>query len=142
MWRPNSSMQRTALRAGADAGRSTHRVAHLTLASLAFLAFSAGAQTLAALPEAGAPTIGYPTVQAALEILRARAGVSFRTESGWLIAQNDEEIAVYMFVPSGHPAYPTVIKRSVVHRDGKGYIETGVRCEASKAVCDDFVLQL
>jgi hypothetical protein len=111
-------------------------VALRTLTLLAFLAFPAGAQPPEALPEAGAPTIGYPTVQAALETLRAKSGVSFRTENEWLIANDDEEIAAYMFVPSGHPAYPTVIKRSVANRDGEAYIET------SKAVCDELMSQL
>jgi len=104
--------------------------------------FSAHAQNAKAVPEAGAPTIGYPTVQAALEALRNKPGVKFRTENGWLIAQDDDEIAVYMFVPKDHPAYPTVIKRSVVNRDGKGYMETNVRCEASKPTCDDLMRHL
>lgn len=112
------------------------------IALLTTSVFVAQAQSPVERPEAGAPTIGYPTVQAALEALREKPGVQFRTQDGWLIAEDDERIASYIFVPESHPAYPTVIKRSIVNRDGASYIETAVRCEASKAVCDNFMRQL
>jgi hypothetical protein len=115
---------------------------HTLLTLLMSVTCVAQAQPPAELPEAEGSTIGYPTVQAALEALRAKPGVKFRTENGWLIAQDDEALAVYMFIPMDHPAYPTVIKRSVFNRDGKGYIGTDVRCEASKSICDDLMRQL
>jgi hypothetical protein len=104
--------------------------------------FAIYAQPPTAPLETAASSIGYPTVRAALEALRTKPGVKFRTENGWLIAQDDEGFAAYMFVPMGHPAYPTVIKRSVFNRDGKAYIGTNALCEASKTVCDTFLGQL
>lgn len=114
-------------------------VAQRTRALLALLVGSTcavHAQPATELPEADASTIGYPTVQAALEALQNKTGVTFRTQDGWRIAQDDEELAVYMFTPRDHPAYPTVIKRSVFNRDGSSYIGTNALCEASKTVCD------
>ena len=120
-------------------------VAHRTRPLVALLmspTFAIFAQPPTVPQDTAASGIGYPTVQTALEALRAKPGVKFRTENGWLIAQDDEGAAAYMFVPMGHPAYPTAIKRSVFNRDGKAYIGTNALCEASKAVCDTFLGQL
>lgn len=59
--------------------------------------------------------IGFPTVAAALEALRGRPDVSIRDNAGWIIVGVDtpEERSIWSFTPSGHPAHPAAVKRTV-----------------------------
>lgn len=84
-------------------------------------------------------TIGYPTVSAALKALRNKPSVQIRSEHGWVIAADDESKTVWSFVPKDDPAYPAVVKRTVVQRNGRIYIVMRVLCEASKSACDQLV---
>ena len=81
------------------------------------------------------------TVGAALAALEHKPGVTFRTEHGWQIAIDEATHTVWSFAPQGHAAYPSVVKRSIVTRDGKTYIDMDVRCEADKTACDQLVIQ-
>jgi hypothetical protein len=91
------------------------------------------------LPEATSSTIGYPTVDAALAALRAKAGVVFANQDGWTIATDETDRTFWSFPPKGHPAYPATIKRHLVTgADGTG-MEMTVHCQASKKACDDLV---
>lgn len=91
------------------------------------------------LPEAPGSSIGYPTVAAALEALRARPGVVFTTENGWTIATHEAAYTTWSFAPPGYPANPAVVRRQVVRRGTTIGIEVNVLCEATKAACDDLV---
>lgn len=96
---------------------------------------------LAPLPEQPVSTIGYPTVAAALQALRANPRVKFSTQNGWTVAYDDTNYTAWSFAPPGDPAYPAVAKRQFVP-DGKGTALTmSILCEATKMACDNFVRQ-
>ena len=92
----------------------------------------------APLPE-GAISIEYPTVSDALAGLRAKPGIVFTTENGWLIATDDAAYTIWSFAPRGYPAYPAVVKRWVIPKQIGSEIRMDILCEASKQACDDLV---
>ncbi len=98
-------------------------------------------QTAGTLPESDRATVGYRSVEAALKALHQKPGVTFRSENGWLIADEDGARTIWSFAPTGHPAYPTVVKRAVVVVDGVTNIQMDVLCEADKVACDNIVIQ-
>ncbi|MBL6853697.1 MAG: DUF4019 domain-containing protein, partial [Alphaproteobacteria bacterium] len=91
------------------------------------------------LPEAAGPTIGYPSVAAALAALHAKPGVTFSTQDGWTVAEDDAEKTLWSFTPPGDVAYPAAVKRHLVEKDGAVYVEMAVQCEAAKPACDNLV---
>jgi len=91
------------------------------------------------LPEAGAQTIGYPSVDAAMAALHSKASVVITNQSGWTVAEDTETQTIWSFPPAGHPAYPAAVKRQLVKKDGGVSLEMSVHCEASKQACDDLV---
>lgn len=93
----------------------------------------------APIPEASAPTIGYPSVNAALAALHSKSGVVFTTQDGWTIADDAEAQTIWSFPPPGHPAYPSVVKRQLVVQDGATNLIMSVHCDATKKACDDLV---
>jgi hypothetical protein len=100
---------------------------------------SAFAQPNQPLPEADKPTIGYPSVAAALAALKARPDVTFSTQGGWTIATEASSATLWSFPPAGHPAYPSAVKRQIENRSDGAYVNMSVQCEASKSACDDLV---
>jgi hypothetical protein len=78
-------------------------------------------------------------VAATLAALRSKPGVSFRTENGWTIAEDRAAMTIWSFAPSGHPAYPSVVKRWVTQENGEANLNMDVHCEATKAPCDALV---
>lgn len=93
----------------------------------------------APLPEAGSSTIGYPNVPAAMAGLRSSPGVAFSMQNGWTIATDDAAATIWSFAPSGHAAYPSVVKRRLVEDGGATSMKMDVLCQAGKAACDDLV---
>jgi len=83
--------------------------------------------------------IGFATVAEARAALGARKGVARRPMSdGWLVLQDAK--AVWSFAPSGHPAYPAVVRREAVKDPkGKPSVDMRVLCEAPKTACDRLV---
>jgi len=105
------------------------------------LAFVAGAcaSVLAAEPvPASESGIEYSTLAEALTALRAKSGVTFTNQKGWLVANDSVAIVVWLFTEPGHPAYPTMIKRQVVNGPDGAYMDTAILCLASQAVCDKY----
>ena len=102
---------------------------------------AAGADTLAPAAEP-APSarsdIEYSTLEEALSALHAKAGVKFKNQDGWLVADDTDAIVIWLFTLPGHPAYPTMIKRHIVNGHDGAYMDTAVRCLASQAVCDRY----
>ena len=97
---------------------------------------------LAAEPVAEAPqaTIGYPTPEAALAALHAKASVEFSAQDGWTIASDPDTNTVWSFPPEHDPAYPAVVKRQMTPTQSGGVaVHTDVLCAASKTACDDLV---
>jgi hypothetical protein len=86
----------------------------------------------------GKSDIEYSTLEEALNALRAKAGVTFKNQDGWLVANDSDAIVVWLFTPAGHRAYPSMIKRHVVNGPDGAYMDTAIRCLASKSVCDRY----
>jgi hypothetical protein len=74
----------------------------------------------------------------ALKSLRAKPGVKFRDEGGWIVAEESAAAAVWLLTPPGHPAYPSIVKRHIVNTKDGAEMVTDVRCLASKSTCDKF----
>src|SRR5215831_1780765 len=84
----------------------------------------------------GGRGIGYPTVAAALDALKARSDVNISVQGGWTIVDDRAASTVWSFTPPNHPAHPAAVKRAVVSRDGKVFVDMTALCQASKAACD------
>jgi hypothetical protein len=104
---------------------------------------AAGAQ--AALAADDEPqTIGYASVAAVREALRADPSAQFREQRGWTVVASREGGAPieWFFTPEGHEAHPAVVKRVGLERDGVGMIDLAALCHVEQAPCerllDDF----
>lgn len=111
------------------------------LKGVSLLATLGAASAIAQPPvhEANRSTIGYPTVAAAEADLRSKSGVVFADKSGWKVASDEATYTIWSFVPSQHPAYPSVIKRQIVSNGSGQDMDMNILCEASKSACDDLV---
>lgn len=85
--------------------------------------------------------IGYSSVEAAMAALQANKSVEFSRQSGWTIAYDKENKSTWAFAPFGNPAYPAVVKRMPVEKDGKLYLSTAALCGAKKQVCDSMMAE-
>ncbi|WP_374583075.1 DUF4019 domain-containing protein [Pseudoduganella sp.] len=81
-------------------------------------------------------SIGYPSVAAALEALKARADVTVTLQDGWTIADDKANNALWSFAPEWHAAYPAVVKRTVVNADGQPAIRMHTLCQGTREACD------
>jgi Protein of unknown function (DUF4019) len=95
----------------------------------------------APLAEAQGSTVGYATVAEALQALHAKAGVVFSTQAGWTIAQDSAAETFWSFPPPGDPAYPSAVKRQLIHNGGSIEMTMSVLCGSTKAACDHLVRQ-
>lgn len=82
--------------------------------------------------------IPYASLDEALKALRAKPGVTFRSESGWTVAYDSAAIVSWLLTPPGHPAYPSIVKRHIVNTADASYMATEIRCFATKAICDGY----
>jgi hypothetical protein len=83
--------------------------------------------------------IGYPTVAAALEALKARGNVNISDQGGWTIVDDKSANTIWSFTPPNHPANPAVVKRAIVSSDGGVGIKMTALCQASKTECDKLI---
>lgn len=94
------------------------------------------------LPVAGyaqsADEIGYPTVKDALEALRGNPAAKIVQRDGWTIVETTDRTGevLWSFTPLGHPAHPSVVKRTISEQGDEVSIDTRIRCEAAPAACD------
>jgi hypothetical protein len=93
----------------------------------------------APLPEVERSTIEYKSPAEALEALRSKPGVEISVQGGWTIAYEPALHVIWSFAPKRHASYPSVVKRSIVEKDGTVFVKMDVKCKASKDVCDDLV---
>jgi hypothetical protein len=105
--------------------------------------FLASAQAIAADsdPPKHAPSheeIPYASLDEALKALRAKPDVTFRSEGGWTVAYDSEQIVSWLLTPIGHAAYPSIVKRHIVNTAGGAEMATDIRCFATKVVCDKY----
>jgi len=110
------------------------RLYPIVLTALLVVASSATAQQQPSESE-----IGYPTVAAALEALKARPDVKISVRDGWTIINDPTSGAVWSFTPPNHPAHPAAVKRTVVQKNGQVFLDMRALCQASKAACDKLI---
>jgi hypothetical protein len=82
--------------------------------------------------------IGFPSVASALKALSARDGdgTIVTHADGWTYVNESLASAQWSFTPSGHYAYPAVVRRTIQHApDGSVAVETASLCEAPQAEC-------
>jgi hypothetical protein len=105
-------------------------------AAFAVIAATAGADERT--PAAEDSPIDYANVAAVLKALRDQSSTSFRVQQGWTVVASSERghAVQWFFTPEGHPAHPSVIKRTALDEDGVGVIEVAALCEASQDDCD------
>jgi hypothetical protein len=96
---------------------------------VANLAFAAGDQPA---------EIGYASVAATLEALRAEPSAEFRDQRGWTVVASREraQAVEWFFTPEGHDAHPAVVKRTAIERDGVGMIDLAALCHVEQVFCD------
>ncbi len=81
-------------------------------------------------------SIGYPSVAAALDALKARADVTVTLQEGWTIADDKANSALWSFAPQWHPAYPAVVRRTVVNANGQPEIKMHTLCHGAREACE------
>jgi hypothetical protein len=85
---------------------------------------------------------GYPTVQAAFEGLKARRDVKMTSQDGWTIIEDPVNSILWSFVPANHPAYPAVIRRQIVDREGRNAVGMSALCQGPRPACDKLVEEM
>jgi hypothetical protein len=83
----------------------------------------------------GQEGVGYPSVAAALEALKARNDVLISVQGGWTIVDDPRDGSLWSFTPPSHPAHPAVVKRNPAQKDGAMFIQMRALCQAEKAAC-------
>lgn len=88
--------------------------------------------------------IGYASVSAARKALTAKPAVAIADEGGWTIVTDEqgEDFTTWTFAPKGHPAYPTVVRRDIVFKNGNPTLVTRVLCESRRGACDSLYSRL
>ena len=83
-------------------------------------------------------SIGYKTVELALKALKSKEGINLSIQGGWTIIEDKEDsnLVLWSFTPDSHPAHPAAIKRKVVEKNQKIYIQMSALCQAKKEDCD------
>lgn len=87
----------------------------------------------------GPGAIEYKTVPGALASLKAKKGTTVSVRDGYTVIEDKAADAVWSFVPPGHPAYPAVVRRSAVLKDGKAGVALATLCRSGKRACDQLV---
>lgn len=70
--------------------------------------------------------------------LRDNPETQMSEKEGWTIAvvPNEAGRTVWSFPPEAHPAYPAVVKQTVVVENGSEFAETSAQCTGSQSVCN------
>lgn len=82
--------------------------------------------------------IGYRSVSAARTALAGNPAVQTAEQAGWTIVTDAQgnDFTTWTFAPRAHPAYPSVLRRDIVLKDGNPTLITRLLCEAPRGVCD------
>lgn len=96
---------------------------------------------LAQAPNSG---IGYGSVGAAREALTKRLALRTVEQAGWIIMTDEQANAftTWTFAPRAHTAYPSVVRRDIVFKNGNPTLVTRVLCEARRGACDTLYARL
>ncbi|ARD22969.1 molecular chaperone DnaJ [Shewanella japonica] len=86
-------------------------------------------------------SIGYKTVDLALQALKNKDGTNLSIQGGWTIIEDKEEssLVLWSFTPETHAAHPAAIKRKVLEKNQAIYIQMSALCQAKKADCDKLI---
>lgn len=91
---------------------------------------------VAAVAAAQQDGIGYPSAEAALQALKARADVTIAEQGGWTIADDKANHTLWSFSSAGHPAHPAAVRRTVVNEGGQAAIRMNILCQGARPACD------
>jgi hypothetical protein len=82
--------------------------------------------------------IGYASVAVARTALVEAAGAAAVDIAGWTVVDDAASPAHtrWSFAPRTHPAYPALVRRDVVVRDGVPTLVTWFLCEGRRAPCE------
>ena len=86
-------------------------------------------------------SIHYKTVEEAFAALEQNPDAILTEHEGWKIF-NVKENGVYVlwsFTPPEHPAHPTVVKRSILKKDGELFIDMAALCFSTRILCDSLM---
>jgi hypothetical protein len=86
--------------------------------------------------------IGYPSVAAALEALRADPMAVESSQDGWTLFSRAGDLELWSFTPVDHPAHPSAAKRTA-YQDGNGawHVVTRLLCGSTKTACDKLMTE-
>src|SRR5262245_49886761 len=86
---------------------------------------------------ADTPEIDFPSVSAVLEALRSDPRAKFEHQAGWTVVAIVERgnPVLWSFTAEGHPAHPSVVKRTALEQEGTGYVQLATLCEAPEPDC-------
>lgn len=94
---------------------------------------------------ASAADIGFPSVAAARAALAAQPGTEQVEEAGWIhidLPAAAGGVTRWSFVAPDQPAYPAVVRRDIVPRDGEPTLIVRFLCEGPRAACDALYAQV
>ena len=88
--------------------------------------------------------IGYASVSAARQALTVKVAVQTADHGGWTIVtdQAGDAFTTWTFAPKSHPAYPSVVRRDIVFKNGNPTLITRVMCESKRGACDSLYTRL
>lgn len=82
--------------------------------------------------------IGYASVGAARKALASKPAVQTAARAGWTIVTDEHgnDFTTWTFAPRAHAAYPSVVRRDIVFKNGNPTLITRLLCEAQRGACD------
>lgn len=82
--------------------------------------------------------LGYPSVAAAFEAVKAKPNIDISAENDWTYIFDDSNLVRWDFTQTQHPGHPTVVKRLVElpTKTSVMIIRVSVLCEAQKTACE------
>lgn len=118
-------------------------LAAIVVISLSGLALADYEQSSIEMHIGPATSVGYPSVKAAFQALSQRKGAQIRTNhKGWTEIEDTAKNVLWSFLPEDHPAYPTVVRRTVTGRGYAMQIDMDGLCEAKRKDCEKLMRQL
>jgi hypothetical protein len=85
---------------------------------------------------------GYSSVAATFAALEARSDAKLLSRDGWTMIEDSASSTLWTFAPPDHPAYPAVIRRHIVERDGRRFVEMSALCEGPREACDKLIAEM
>ena len=67
---------------------------------------------------------------------KREGAVASTDELGWTVVSEARTQTLWTFVPASHPAWPSLVRRQLVEREGTLFIEMETLCEAKQDACD------